>query len=48
MAWGTVSASFTLGAFALEGLQALTMEGLEERMATYQAAARVGNINSVV
>ncbi|MCH2152393.1 MAG: PfkB family carbohydrate kinase [Phycisphaerales bacterium] len=42
MAWGTVSASFTLGAFALEGLQGLTMEQLEERMACYQAAARVG------
>lgn len=47
MAWGTVSASFTLGAFALEGLQDLTMEGLEERMAKYQAAARVGNIASI-
>ena len=42
MAWGTISASFTLGAFALEGLQGLTMEQLEERMVKYQAAARVG------
>ena len=47
MAWGTVSASFTLGAFALEGLQGLTMDTLEKRMAIYQAAARVGDLNSV-
>ena len=44
MAWGTVSASFTLGAFALEGLRALTMDKLEQRMATYQTAARVGDV----
>ena len=42
MAWGTVSASFTLGAFALDGLRGVGMTQLESRMAEYQAASRVG------
>ena len=47
MAWGTVSASFTLGAFALEGLRGLTLAQVTDRMASYQAAARVGDFDPV-
>ena len=47
MAWGTISASFTLGAFALEGLRGLSMDHLEQRMACFQAAARVGDPSAV-
>ncbi|MDG2424542.1 MAG: PfkB family carbohydrate kinase [Phycisphaerales bacterium] len=43
IAWGTVSASFTLGAFALEGLMDLDMSVIEQRMIDYQATARVGD-----
>lgn len=47
IAWGTVSASFTLGAFALDGLRDLDMSVIEQRMIDYQAAARVGEQASV-
>lgn len=47
IAWGTVSASFTLGSFALDGLVDLDMSVLEQRMIDYQAAARVGELASI-
>ena len=47
IAWGTISASFTLGSFALEGLRDLDMSLIEQRMIDYQAAARVGEFSSV-
>jgi sugar/nucleoside kinase (ribokinase family) len=35
LAWGTITASFTLGGFALQGLAGLAMSDLQERMVTF-------------
>ncbi len=42
MAWGTVTASFTIEQFGLDGLVQLTNEELNNRMRVFQAAARIG------
>jgi hypothetical protein len=34
MAYGTVTASFTIGGFSLEGLSAATRDGIDERLDT--------------
>lgn len=41
MAWGTVTASFTLGSFGLDGLASTTREDLEARMLDFRRIARV-------
>ncbi len=41
MAWGTVTASFTLGSFGLDGLASTTREDLEARMFDFRRIARV-------
>lgn len=42
LAWGTVTASFTIEAFGLDGLVNLTREELNTRMRFFQQAARIG------
>lgn len=42
MAWGTVTASFVIESFGLDGLAAATKEDLANRLRVFQAAARVG------
>jgi sugar/nucleoside kinase (ribokinase family) len=42
LAWGTVTASFAIESFSLERLAQLTRKEIEERMKTFQSAARVG------
>lgn len=42
LAWGTVTASFTIERFALAGLAGRTRRDLDERMDRFRAAARVG------
>lgn len=42
LAWGTVTASFTLESFGLDGLRGLDLERLSERLAAFQEAARIG------
>jgi cytidine kinase len=42
MAWGTVTASFVIESFGLDGLVRATKRDLENRMRVFQAAARVG------
>jgi len=42
MAWGTVTASFTLGSFGLDGLVATTRDQLDSRMEDFKRIARVG------
>ncbi len=42
LAWGTVTASFTIESFGLERLRKLTRAEIDERMREFQAAARVG------
>ena len=42
LAWGTVTASFTLESFGLDGLKNLTIDQLEERVEILRAAARIG------
>jgi len=43
LAWGTVTASFTLESFGLDTLARLTKEQIDARMREFQAAARVGS-----
>lgn len=42
LAWGTVTASFTIESFGLSRLQTLTREEIDRRMVAFQRAARVG------
>lgn len=42
MAWGTVTASFTLESFGLDGLAQTTRSEIENRMKIFQSAARIG------
>ncbi len=42
IAWGTVTASCTLGSFGLDGLRKVDFAGLESRMNQFQQAACVG------
>ncbi len=42
LAWGTVTASFTLESFALDTLSKLNMDRIEARMREFQAAGRIG------
>jgi len=42
MAWGTVTASFVIESFGLDGLANATKEDLANRLKFFQAAARVG------
>jgi sugar/nucleoside kinase (ribokinase family) len=41
MAWGTVTASFTLGSFGLDGLCATTRDQLDTRMKEFKSIAKV-------
>ncbi|MBT4530697.1 MAG: hypothetical protein HOC27_05780, partial [Phycisphaerae bacterium] len=41
MAWGTVTASFTLGSFGLDGLCTTTREDLEARMLDFRQIAQI-------
>lgn len=41
LAWGTVTASFTIESFSLDRLARLTREEIDERMKAFQAAVRV-------
>jgi hypothetical protein len=41
MAWGTVTASFTLGSFGLDGLCATTRDQLHARMNEFKKIAAV-------
>ena len=41
MGWGTVTASFTLGSFGLDGLCATTREDLEARMLDFRQIAQI-------
>jgi hypothetical protein len=41
MAWGTVTASFTLGSFGLDGLCATTSDELHARMIEFKTIAKV-------
>ena len=41
MAWGTVTASFTLGSFGLDGLVSTTQAELEARMSEFRTIARI-------
>ena len=41
MAWGTVTASFTLGSFGLDGLVSTTQAALEARMSEFRTIARI-------
>jgi len=42
LAWGTVTASFTIECFGLERLASISKKDIDERMKEFQAAARVG------
>ncbi|MDP7029699.1 MAG: PfkB family carbohydrate kinase [Phycisphaerales bacterium] len=42
LAWGTVTASCTIGSFGLEGLRTVARADLDERMSAFQSAAVVG------
>ncbi len=42
LAWGTVTASCTIGSFGLEGLRDVDRAGLDARMSSFQSAAVVG------
>ena len=42
LAWGTVTASFTIESFGLDGLAKLTRADVEKRMKQFQGHARVG------
>ena len=42
LAWGTVTASFTIECFGLERLASISMKEIDERMKTFQRTARVG------
>jgi sugar/nucleoside kinase (ribokinase family) len=42
LAWGTVTASFTIESFGLDRLAQLSRREIDERMREFQAAARVG------
>ena len=42
LAWGTVTASFTIEAFSLDRLARLTRREIDQRMKAFQAAVRVG------
>ena len=42
LAWGTVTASFTLESFSLDRLAAIDRRDIDERMRDFQAAARIG------
>ena len=42
LAWGTVTASFTLESFGLDGLKGLDEARLMERVERLRAAARIG------
>ena len=42
LAWGTVTASFTIEAFSLDRLTHLTRAEIDERLRAFQTAARVG------
>lgn len=42
LAWGTITASFTIGSFGLDGLRSTDRAGLEARMEQFRHAARVG------
>ena len=42
LAWGTVTASFTIEAFSLEGIASRSAGDLESRLQDFRAAARVG------
>lgn len=42
LAWGTVTASFTLESFGLDGLRGLTIGQLSERLESLREAARIG------
>jgi sugar/nucleoside kinase (ribokinase family) len=42
LAWGTVTASFTLESFSLDRLAAVDRRDIEKRMREFQAAARIG------
>jgi len=42
LAWGTVTASFTLESFGLDGLRGLDLARLTQRLESFQEAARVG------
>ncbi len=42
LAWGTVTASFTIESFSLDRLARLTRPEIDERMRAFRAAARVG------
>ncbi len=42
LAWGTVTASFTIESFSLNRLATLSKQEIDERMAAFQTAAKVG------
>jgi len=42
LAWGTVTASFTIESFSLDRLARLTCEEIEARMRSFRAAGRIG------
>ena len=42
MAWGTVTASFAIESFGLDGLLRITRKDIEKRMTEFQKASRVG------
>jgi sugar/nucleoside kinase (ribokinase family) len=42
LAWGTVTASFTLASFGLDGLKGLTQRDLERRLELLRSAAQIG------
>ncbi|TVQ53231.1 MAG: sugar kinase [Phycisphaerales bacterium] len=42
LAWGTVTASFTLESFGLDGLLNTTRDEIQNRMKVFQSAARIG------
>jgi len=41
MAWGTITASFTLGSFGLNGLCSTSREELEARMTTFKQIVKI-------
>jgi len=48
IAWGTVTASYTIGSFGLGGLQTLERSHLDDRMERFQQAAAVGPRGSAI
>jgi hypothetical protein len=42
MAWGTVTASFTIESFGLDRLRSLKRSDIEQRLNQFRKAARVG------